>query len=128
MKEINSIIKEATKEYSERNEDIIRAFIAKYGFEPDRIVQLKYEVGHGLIVKHLDQHDYDALCLLKAENEELRETYKGLNEIVWASIDRMTTIAFDIPPTNKWTPQLLQLAEAMKSEMLKGPERKEDEG
>jgi len=58
----------------------------------------------------------------KREVKMLKEAIERLKKILKASAEGMSRIALHMPPVNKWSPQLIQLALAMESEVNKTTE------
>lgn len=48
QKELEEIIKNRVQEIYSQREEVLEAFIAKYGFEPDRLVQCEQKNDQGL--------------------------------------------------------------------------------
>lgn len=70
---------------SERKEEILEAFVAKYGFEPRRIVQVIEECKGGIVkhtVIHLNDHKFDILKQHEARIKQLEMAmFNAINNI-----------------------------------------------
>ena len=81
MSEIDEIVKRVTMQCIERKEEILQAFVAKYGFDLDRIVQVEQRLDNGTIkwiVKHLDDIEYTEVTNLKRRVKDLEYDCKRM--------------------------------------------------
>ena len=88
MKELGSFeaaYHKAIKDVSARKEEILRAFYAKYGFEPDRYVMLEFRADAfdtKIVIKRLDELEYDYCQQIGNENKALRQALFDIMSVV----------------------------------------------
>jgi chromosome segregation ATPase len=68
-------------------------------------------------IEQLTEELQDCQSRAQTQRYELRAEIKRLQVTLSQVADRLEKLAFAIPPPNEWTPVLVQLANAMRSEI-----------